>query len=135
LTYQPPTNPIPPHLAVGLGIGAIAAGVAALVVVVCTTVYRWPTAPATLTAITAAFLGASSVLVWTANRAIEHQAACLSANRDASRVEVDKARAAVRKEINSWRKEREAVDTFRLAAAFGSNSSTTSDVSHLRSVE
>jgi hypothetical protein len=132
VTYQVPASPIPQHLAFGLGLGGAVTGVVALVLVVCATIYDWPAPPVTMTAIVAAFLGASSLILWCAERITAHQAACLEANRDASRVEVEKAAKGARKEIASWRREYEAREALRLTRAFGEG---VPDVSHLRSVE
>ncbi len=118
MTYETPPNPIPPHLVFWLGTGAVIAGLAALVFVVCATAYRWPSAPVNLTGMSAAFLGGAAMLVWCANRVIENQVACLHANREASRAEVDKARKTVRTELTTLRRDLDARETARLAAAF-----------------
>lgn len=130
MSYQVPANPIPHHLAFGLGIGGGSTGLIALVLGVCTAIYDWPSAPATLTAICAAFLGASAMILWCADAVVSHQAACLEANRAASRAEVKQAQKLVQKILAQWQHDLDEREAMRMAAAFAPTPE-----SHLRAVE
>ncbi|MGW4128022.1 hypothetical protein [Amycolatopsis japonica] len=118
MSYQAPTSPIPHHLAFGLGLGAGATGLIALVLVILAAVLDWPVAPVTATAILAAFLGASSLILWCAERVIAHQTACLEANRAASRAEVAGAKKLLKERLAAWQRTIDEREAMRMAKAF-----------------
>ncbi len=130
MSYQAPTSPIPHHLVFGLGLAAGATGLIALVLVILTAVLRWPAAPVNATWILAAFLGASSLILWCAERVIAHQADCLEANRAASRAEVKQVQKLVLKTLAGWQRDLDEREAMRMTAAF-----TPEQTTRLHSVE
>lgn len=131
MTYEVPPTAAPTHLVLALITGAAGTGVIAVGLVLATTLLAWVSAPATFTAICAAFLGVAAFVVHSSNRQLEYQRTLYIANRDASNREIKRALGAVHKEFTAMQVQKKTADAERFTAAVADYE----NAPHLRSVD
>ncbi|WP_191334927.1 hypothetical protein [Amycolatopsis acidiphila] len=115
----------------------MATGIAALILATFSSVYDWPGAAVNLAGISAAFFGATSLLVWCTQKIIDYLATCheehreaQEAHRAAMRTEMTKAQKALEKRLAAWQRSLDEREALRITAAF-----TPTQKTRLHSVE